>query len=123
MIGFAVMGGIVLGRVQLSTNHAANDAIELQARTERELFKARTEARGNAARVVKLERQFVSMWQRIDGVLAYHAAADDVMEREAARHRLEQLRWDMDVVEARLVAARQVRISNSWRVDVDAPAR
>ncbi len=123
MIGFAVMGGILLGRVQLSTNHTANDAIELQARTERELFKARGEARAAAVRVVKLERQFVTVWHRLDGVLAGYAAADDVMEREAARRQLEQLRWDMDVVETRLVAARPVRISNRWQIDGPPPAR
>jgi inorganic pyrophosphatase len=115
MIGFAVMGGILLGRIQLVTNHEANDAIAAQAQTEQQLVEARAEARATKAQLAKLQHRFIETWRQLDPMLEDYVSSTGVVDRETARLRIEQLRWDMDVVEARLVATRQVHLK-TWKL-------
>lgn len=115
-IGFALVGGMLLGRALTDASPEAKFAIEARDRADKIASEATADAKWARTRLAVAERRFVELWRRIDGVLEDYAAATTVMGREHARHRLDALRWDLQADEARLaVARRPVRITG-WEL-------
>ena len=106
-IGLSVMAGILIGRIQIIENHEANDAIASSERVEKRFIAAKREAIRTRALLDKTERQLVNMWRRLEPMLEDYTKADDLIERDAARQRIQSLRWEMSTVDATITAARE----------------
>lgn len=107
-IGLSVMAGILIGRIQIIENHEANEAIAASERVEKRYAAAKREAVRTRVLLDKTERQLVGMWRRLEPMLVDFTTADGAMDRDAARRRIESLRWEMSSVDATITAAREL---------------
>ena len=107
-IGLSVMTGILIGRIQIIENHEANEAIATSERVEKRLVAAKREAVRARVLLDKMERQLVGMWRRLEPMLEDFTKADGLIARDAARRRIESLRWEMSTVDATITAAREM---------------
>jgi hypothetical protein len=108
-VGVAVMAGILIGRIQIVEDHEANAAIEASERADKRALDARRDAIRSKTILDKTERKVVDLWRRLDPLLEDYAAATTVIDREAARHRMEQLRREMDAFQAPILAVTAAR--------------
>jgi hypothetical protein len=107
-----VAGGWFLGRLTQPPIVEARDT----RRADQAVRAAKVEAAHARADRAAVERRFVELWRRVDGALADYERATNVIERDAVRRRLDQLRWDMDTVAVRLHVERApVRVTDSFR--------
>lgn len=107
-ISVSVLTGILIGRIQIIENHAANDAIATTERIEKRFATTKREAIRTRALLDKTERQVVSMWRRLEPMLEDFTRAESPIDRDAARRRIESLRWEMATVDATITAAREL---------------
>lgn len=108
-VGVAVMAGILIGRIQIVEDHEANEAIVASERASKRALDARREAIRTRTLLDHTERKVVDMWRRLDPLLDDYAGATTVIERDAARRRMQQLRWEMDAFQAPIIAATTAR--------------
>jgi len=106
-IGISVLTGILIGRIQVIENHDANDAIASSERVEKRLVTVKREAIRTRALLDKTERQVVNMWRRLEPMLEDFTQADSLIDRDAARRRIQSLKWEMDTVDATITAGRE----------------
>ena len=106
-IGISVMTGILIGRVQIVENHEANEAIVASERAAKRAAVAKREAQRTRVLLDKTERRVVDMWRRLEPMLEDYTRADTLIDRDAARRRIQSLRWEMDVVDATITASRE----------------
>ena len=106
-IGISVMTGILIGRVQIVENHEANEAIVASERAAKRAAVAKREAQRTRVLLDKTERRVVDMWRRLEPMLEDYSRAETLIDRDAARRRIQSLRWEMDVVDATITASRE----------------
>lgn len=106
-IGISVLTGILIGRIQVIENHEANDAIATSERVEKRLVEVKREALRTRTLLDKTERQVVSMWRRLEPMLEDFTKAESLIDRDAARRRIQSLKWEMEAVDATITAARE----------------
>ena len=106
-VGISVMTGILIGRIQIIENHEANDAIAASARMEKRFVAAKREAVRTRTLLDKTEHQLVNMWRRLEPMVEDFTQADSLVDRDAARRRIQSLRWEMSAVDATITAARE----------------
>ena len=106
-IGISVMTGILIGRVQIVENHEANEAIVASERAAKRAAVAKREAQRTRVLLEKTERRVVDMWRRLEPMLEDYSRAETLIDRDAARRRIQSLRWEMDVVDATITASRE----------------
>jgi len=106
-IGISVMTGILIGRVQIVENHEANEAIVASERAEKRAAVAKRDALRTRVLLDRTERRVVDMWRRLEPMLEDYTRADTLIDRDAARRRIQSLRWEMDVVDATITASRE----------------
>lgn len=106
-IGISVLTGILIGRIQVIENHEANDAIATSERVEKRLVTTQREALRTRVLLDKTERQVVNMWRRLEPMLEDFTQAESVIDRDAARRRIQSLKWEMEAVDATITAARE----------------
>src|SRR5688500_13137361 len=106
-IGLSVMAGILIGRIQITENHAANAAIESSDHAAARAASAKREVIRTRALLDKTERQVIRMWQRLEPLLEDFAYAESPIARDDARRRIQALRWEMDTIDATITAARE----------------
>lgn len=106
-IGISVMAGILIGRVQVIENHEANEAIAASARMTERFTAAKREAVRTRTLLDKTERQLVGMWRDLEPLLEDFTRAESLVDRDAARRRIDVLRWEMGAVDATITAARE----------------
>jgi hypothetical protein len=106
-IGISVMTGILIGRVQIVENHEANEAIVASERAAKRAAVAKREAQRTRVLLDKTERRVVDMWPRLEPMLEDYSRAETLIDRDAARRRIQSLRWEMDVVDATITASRE----------------
>jgi len=106
-IGISVMTGILIGRVQIVENHEANEAIVASERAAKRAAVAKREAQRTRVLLDKTERRVVDMWRRLEPMLEDYTRAETLIDRDAARRRIQSLRWEMDVVDATITASRE----------------
>ncbi len=106
-IGLSVLTGVLIGRIQIIENHEANEALASSERVEKRLVAAKREVVRTRALLDTTERQLVSMWRRLEPMLEDFTKADGLIDRDAARRRIESLRWEMSSVDATITAGRE----------------
>lgn len=106
-IGVSVMTGILIGRVQIVEDHAANAAIRASERAAQRAATAEREAVRTRVLLDRTERQLVAMWRRLEPMLEDLTHAETLIERDAARRRIQSLQWEMSAVDATITAARE----------------
>ena len=106
-IGISVLTGILIGRIQIIENHEANDAIATSERVEKRLVEVKREAQRNRILLDKTERYVVNMWRQLEPMLEDFTQADSIVDRAAARQRIQSLKWEMEAVDAAITAARE----------------
>ena len=111
-IGISVLTGIVIGRIQVIENHEANDAIATTERVEKRLVEVKREAIRTRTLLDKTERQVVHMWRKLEPMLEDFTQAESLIDRDAARRRIQSLEWEMDAVDATITAAREASGEN-----------
>ena len=107
-VSVSVLTGILIGRIQIVENHEANDAVVASERMEKRFVVAKREAVRTRTLLDKTERQLVSMWRRLEPMLEDFSQADSLIDRDAARRRIQSLRWEMTTVDATITAAREL---------------
>ena len=107
-ISVSVMAGILIGRIQIIENHEANEAIEASQRLEKRFDAAKREVVRTRTLLDKTERQLIGMWRRLEPMLEDFTKADGLIDRDAARRRIESLRWEMSSIDATITAAREM---------------
>jgi hypothetical protein len=107
-ITVSVMAGILIGRIQIIENHEANEAIAASERLEKRFTAAKREVVRTRALLDKTERQLIGMWRRLEPMLEDFTRADGLIDRDAARRRIESLRWEMSSIDATITAAREM---------------
>lgn len=108
IVGMSVMAGILIGRIQIIENHDANDAIREADRADQRALAARREVNRTRAILDSTEKHVIAMWRQLEPMLDDFLHADSVVDRQAARQRIEVLRWDMETVDAKITAAREL---------------
>jgi hypothetical protein len=108
VVGISVMAGILIGRIQLVENHEANDAMRAADRADKRATTAQRDATRTRVLLDAAEKRVVSMWQRLEPMLVDFTSADSVVDRAQARQRIDQLRWEMQSVEAKITASREL---------------
>jgi hypothetical protein len=106
-IGVSVLTGILIGRIQIIENHEAKEAIASSERMEQRLVAAKHDAERTRRLLDKTERQLLGMWRRLEPMLEDFAQADSLIDRDAARRRIQSLRWEMSTIDATINA-------NAW---------
>jgi hypothetical protein len=106
-VSVSVLTGVLIGRIQIIENHDAKDAIANSERVEKRLVAAKREATRTRALLDKTERQVVSMWRRLEPMLEDFTKSDSLIDRDAARLRIQSLRWEMASVDATITASRE----------------
>jgi hypothetical protein len=107
-ISLSVMAGILIGRIQIIENHDANEAIATSKHLEKRLSAAKREVIRTRALLDKTERQLIGMWRRLEPMLEDFTKSDGLIDRDAARRRIESLRWEMSSVDATITAGREM---------------
>ena len=104
-VGISVMAGILIGRIQIIEDHEANAAVAIAERASARAAAANRDAIRTRALLDRTERQVIAMWRRLDPMLADFTHADSPIDRDAARRRIEALRWQMESLDVTLVAS------------------
>lgn len=106
-IGVSVMAGILIGRIQIVENHDANVALAAYARAEQRAEAAKSEALKTRILLDKAERHVIRLWRELEPLLVDMTDEDSVLARHQARQRIQNLRYQMDAVEATINATRE----------------
>ena len=104
-VGISVLTGILIGRIQVVRNHDANEAIAVAKRAEKRAVKAEVNEMQTRIALRINERKIVDMWRQLEPMLDDFTQADTLVDRHAARQRIQSLRWEMQAVDAAIHAS------------------
>jgi hypothetical protein len=108
VVGISVMAGILIGRVQIVSNTDADEALRSADRADQRALTARRDAIRTHALLDATEKKLSAMWQRLEPMLADFTQAANIVDRDQARQRIQQLRWEMQSVDAKITAGREL---------------
>src|SRR5689334_16638305 len=103
-VGLCVATGILIGRIQVVQNHDANEAIAAAKRADKRADEARLDAIRTRVLLDRNERKIVTMWRQLEPMLEDFTYASSPVDRDAARRKIQSLRWEMEALDAAITA-------------------